>query len=111
MATDRLDPYAAPARGVLLRIATPVFKLVLHALRLSAFGVLALARPVVIPVLFGVAIGGVGIWLIFVPIAHDTGFPSLRVLGLSVGCAVSHACCCRLPTRALAGSLSPSTPW
>ena len=35
-----------------------------------------------------VAVGGVVLWLIFVLVAHDSGFPTLKVLGMSVGCAV-----------------------
>jgi hypothetical protein len=37
------------------------------------------------------AVGGVGLWIVFVPIARDADFPSLQVLGMSVGCAVGAA--------------------
>ena len=61
---------------------------VLQALRFALYGVLVLIRPLLIPILTGVAIGGVVIWAVFVLIAHDSGFPSLHVLGLALGCAV-----------------------
>jgi hypothetical protein len=89
MAIDRMEARVAPERDALERFVTFTLKLVLHAVRRAAFAVLALARPVAIPVLSGVAVGGVGLWVIFVPLAHDSEFPTLRVLGMSLGCAVT----------------------
>jgi len=62
--------------------------LVPQGLRWAAFGVLALLRPILIPVLTWVAVGGVLLWAIFVLIAGDPDFPALRVLGISAGCAL-----------------------
>jgi hypothetical protein len=55
-------------------------------LRGVAFGVLRLLEPLVLPLLFWLAIGGLGLWVIFVWIAHDPGFPTARVLLMSLGC-------------------------
>jgi hypothetical protein len=59
----------------------------LEGLRWIAFGILALFRPLLIPILSWLAVGGLAIWLIFVPIARDPDFPTLKVLGMSLGCA------------------------
>ena len=62
--------------------------LVLNLLRWMLYGLLSLIRPILIPILTGVSVGGVLVWAVFVLVAHDTGFPSLHVLGNSVICAV-----------------------
>ena len=72
---------AAPSRGGLARTAT-------NALRWVLYGVLALCRRVIIPLLMGLSAGGALLWFIFVPLAHDREFPSAHVLGLSALCAV-----------------------
>ncbi len=57
-------------------------------LRRLAFGFLRLLEPLVLPFLFWLAIGGVALWVIFVHIAHDPGFPTARVLLMSSGCVL-----------------------
>lgn len=60
-----------------------------RVLRWTMYGLLSLLRPVLIPVLTGVAVGSVLLWVIFVLAAHDAGFPSLPVLGTSIACALT----------------------
>ena len=57
-------------------------------LRWALYGLLSLFRPILIPVLTGVSVGGVVVWAIFVLAAHDPEFPTLHVLGGSLACAV-----------------------
>ena len=58
-------------------------------LRRMAFGALRLLEPIILPFLFWLAIGGVALWFIFVWVAHDSGFPSARVLSMSLGCLLA----------------------
>jgi hypothetical protein len=75
------------SRDAARRFAHGIPSIALEGLRWIAFGILALFRPLVIPILSWLAVGGLAIWLVFVPIAHDSDFPTLQVLGMSLGCA------------------------
>jgi len=86
METEAVYTRRASTRDAARQFAHPMFKHVLRTLRWVAFGLLALLRPLLIPVLSWLAVGGILLWVIFVPIAHDTQFPTLRVLGMSLGC-------------------------
>jgi hypothetical protein len=57
--------------------------------RWTGFALLRLLQPILIPILSGLALGGVGLWVIFVWIAGDREFPSLRVLTMSVVCGLA----------------------
>ena len=82
---DAIDP-ASPlaARG----LVTAAAHVAMTLLRWALYGLLSLFRPILIPVLTGVSVGGVILWAVFVLAAHDPGFPSLQVLGTSLACAV-----------------------
>jgi hypothetical protein len=54
----------------------------------SAFEILRVFQPIVLPALFWLAAGGVGLWFLFVKVAHDDGFPTSSVLLMSLGCLV-----------------------
>ena len=77
----------ASIRDAMRQVACRSVWLLLQGLRWSAYGVLAILRPILIPLFYWLAVGGVLLWIIFVPIAHDADFPTLRVLGMSAGCA------------------------
>ena len=89
METEAAHTRRASARDAPRQFAHLLFKHVLWTLRWVAFGLLALLRPLLIPVLSWLAVGGILLWVIFVPIAHDAQFPTLRVLGMSLGCALA----------------------
>ena len=84
------------ARGFDLRRATSediarraaLGSLVLRGARWCAFWILRLCQPLLVPLLWWLAISGIGLWVIFVPIAGDTEFPTGRVLGMSAGCGL-----------------------
>lgn len=88
MNINAVDVRGASIRDAVRRFAHPLLRFALQGLRWGAFGVLALLRPILIPVLSWLAVGGVLLSVIFVVLARDTEFPTLRVLGMSVGCAV-----------------------
>jgi hypothetical protein len=89
MEMNRVDSGTAPLGVGMRRVAQRTAGLALQALRLSLYAVLALLRPILIPVLTWLAVGSFVLWVIFVPVAHDTGFPTLQVLSMSAGCAIS----------------------
>jgi hypothetical protein len=66
----------------------PFIWTVMRLVARGAFEILRLLQPVILPTLFWLAAGGVALWVIFVPIAHDDGFPTTSVLGMSVGCVL-----------------------
>ena len=68
----------------------------LRVFKRGAFEVLRLLQPVVLPLLGWLAIGGVGLWFLFVRIAHDDGFPTARVLLMSLGCVLGGLLYCVL---------------
>ena len=76
-------------RGYAVRLLVRrVLAVMLYTARLCAFGILNFCRPVVVPILSWLALGGVALWVIFVPIAGDSQFPTWRVLTMSVSCGV-----------------------
>ena len=82
---DAMDPASAPGAHDLAKAGARV---AMTLLRWALYGLLSLFRPILIPVLTGVSVGGVILWAIFVLAAHDLEFPTLRVLGASLTCAV-----------------------
>lgn len=69
------------------RAALGALSPVLRGARWCAFWILRFCQPLA-ALLWGLAIGGVGLWVLFVLIAGDTEFPTGRVLGMSVGCGL-----------------------
>lgn len=65
-----------------------LLRIVLREVRWCAFVLLGALRPVLIPLLSWLAVGGVLLWVVFVPIAHDTEFPTWRVFAISAGCGL-----------------------
>ena len=65
---------------------SPLGQVALGIASACLYGLLWLFRPLLVPLLFWVAVGGVLLWVIFVPIAGDADFPTWRVLGMSVSC-------------------------
>ena len=63
-----------------------VLRACLRVIGRCTFELLRALRPIVLPILFWLAVGGVGLWVLFVEIAHDGNFPTARVLSMSVGC-------------------------
>ena len=84
--SDTLNPATASATGELLKVGARVG---VRVLRWALYGLLSLFRPILIPVLTGVSVGGVLLWAIFVLAARDAQFPTLQVLGASLACAVT----------------------
>src|SRR5262249_15885188 len=68
------------------RLALGALSVVLSIARFCALGILTLCRPVVVPILSWLAIGGVALWAVFVLIAGDSQFPTWRVLTMFVSC-------------------------
>jgi hypothetical protein len=83
-----------PSRSADFGWARSVIQFKGRLLRRLAFGLLRLFEPVVLPFLFWLAVGGVALWVIFVCIAHDPGFPTLRVLLMSLGCLLGFVVYC-----------------
>jgi hypothetical protein len=75
-----------PSHGVAPSWVAMMIRSVSRVLARSAFEILRLLQPVILPTLFWLAAGGVALWILFVPIAHDDGFPTASVLGMSLGC-------------------------
>jgi hypothetical protein len=71
---SRLSP-SNPLGGVVLSVASACI-----------YGLLWLLRPLLVPLLFWLAVGGLLLWVIFVPIAGDTEFPTWPVLAMSASC-------------------------
>ena len=84
--SDALNPSTAPVARGLLKVGARVG---IRLLRWALYGLLSLLRPILIPVLTGVSVGGVLLWAIFVLAARDSQFPTLHVLGASLACAVA----------------------
>lgn len=63
-----------------------VFRAVLRVFARGLFEILRVFQPLVLPTLFWLAAGGVALWVVFVKIAHDDGFPTASVLLMSLGC-------------------------
>ncbi len=72
-------------------VANQLVRGVLVALRWCAYGLLRVCRPVLVPVLFWLAIGGIALCVLFVLIAGDSAFPTWRVLGMSLVCGLGAA--------------------
>jgi hypothetical protein len=77
-----------PSQSVASAWTTATVGLLVRVIARCAFAILRLCQRVVLPTLLGLAAGGVGLWIIFVRIAHDDGFPSTSVLLMSLGCVV-----------------------
>ena len=73
-----------------------LFRGVSKLLARGAFEVLRLLQPVVLPALLWLGAGGVALWVVFVRIAHDDGFPTASVLLMSLGCLVGALGYCAL---------------
>jgi hypothetical protein len=77
-----------PSHGVAPSSVALFVRAVSRVLKRSAFEILRWLQPVVLPTLFWLAAGGVALWILFVKIAHDDGFPTAPVLLMSLGCVV-----------------------
>ena len=73
-----------------------VVRVGLRVIGRCTFELLRVLRPIVLPILFWLAVGGIGLWVLFVEVAHDGNFPTARVLSMSLGCLLGAAGYCVL---------------
>jgi hypothetical protein len=75
----------------ILQLASRLARGALAVTRWCAYVLLRVCRPVLVPVMFWLSLGGIALWVVFVPIAGDTEFPTWRVLAMSLGCGLCAA--------------------